>query len=165
VAPLVVAGLVLLAALSATLLLGGDGGPPGAPNVGQPTPSPDPGDPTAAQQVDAAFAGLGDLLQQALGGGGIEPEAFGRIAHRAEASSAAYYEQGNVELALRELGKLSGELDKALEREEIDEEWAAALNEQADAVGRALSALIQAETTTPTESTTPPEETTGEEDD
>jgi hypothetical protein len=162
VAPLVVAGLVLLAALTAALLLG-DGGPPVAPNAGQPSPSQEPAGLTPAERVDAAFTNLGDLLEQALGDGGIQSEAFGRIARRAEASSVAYYEEGNVELAVREVGKLSGELDKAVEREEIDEEWAAVLGEQVDALGRALSALVPAETT-PAE-TTPPEETTGEEDD
>jgi hypothetical protein len=162
VAPLVVAGLVLLAALTAALLLG-DGGPPGAPNAGQPSPGHEPAGLTPAERVDAAFTNLGDLLEQALGNGGIQSEAFGRIARRAEASSVAYYEERNVELAVREVGKLSGELDKAVEREEIDEEWAAVLGEQVDALGRALSALVPAETT-PAE-TTPPEETTGEEDD
>jgi predicted Ser/Thr protein kinase len=165
VAPLVVAGLVLLAALSAALLLGGDGGPPGAPNAGQPSPTRGSADLTPAERVDAAFTNLRDLLQHALDDGGIQPEAFGRIARRAEASSAAYHEDGNVERAVSEVGKLSDELDKAAEREDISEEWAAVLGEQVDALGLALSALIPAETTTPADETTPPEETTGEEED
>jgi hypothetical protein len=164
VAPLVVAGLVLLAALTAAVLLGGDGDPPGAlstPGAGQ---TQDPADPTQAeQQVEAAFDDLVEVLQQGLIEGGIQSQAFRRIAGRVEASFAAYG-GGNFELAGREVGKLAGEVDKAVQRNEIDPEWSAPLAERIEALDRALAALTPAETS-PAPQTTPAEETTGEEGD